>query len=239
MIEPRPVPPTPWEFPPVDEADPDGVVGVGADLEPGTLLHAYRNGLFPMPTGNEAIGWWSPPVRGILDFADLQVSRSLRRSCRRYEVSVNHAFGRVIRGCAKLPRDGGWITPAIVTAYERLHGLGWAHSVETWHDGELVGGLYGVQIGGLFAGESMFHLERDASKVALVGLVSGLEACGAELLDVQWSTEHLATLGVREITRREYLVRLEAAIRCRATSLAAFSGKNLLGKSGQYLDRIL
>ena len=188
--------------------------------------------------GDEAIAWWSPPYRGVLNFADLRVSRSLRRSCRRYQVSANVAFGDVIRACAELPRDGGWISPAIIDAYERLHRLGWAHSVETWLDGELVGGLYGVQIGGLFAGESMFHTATDASKVALVALVSGLEHCGARLLDVQWATDHLATLGVCEITRGEYLDRLHTALPCQASSLAVVSGQNSLGKTAQFLDRI-
>ena len=240
MTSPTPLPPTPWEFPHPDQAESHGVVGMGADLEPATLVHAYRNAMFPMPLGDgDMITWWSPPERGVLDFADLRVSRSLRQSCRRYHVTANTAFDQVIRACASQPRDGGWISPAIVEAYERLHALGWAHSVETWHDDKLVGGLYGVQVGGLFAGESMFHLGTDASKVALVALVSGLEHCGAVLLDVQWATDHLVTLGVREITRREYLQRLDTAIPCRASSLAELSGKNSLGKTRQFLDRIL
>lgn len=240
MIGPTPLPPTPWEFPHPDHADPHGVVGMGADLEPETLIHAYRNGMFPMPVDDgDMVAWWSPPERGVLDFDELRVSRSLRQSCRRFDVSVNTAFDQVIRACASLPRDGGWISPPIIEAYERLHALGWAHSVETWHDGKLVGGLYGVQVGGLFAGESMFHIETDASKVALVALVGVLEQCGAVLLDVQWATDHLATLGVHEITRREYLKRLDTAISCPASSLAVVSGKNSLGKAAQYLDRIL
>lgn len=244
MTSPTPVPPTSWHFPHPDTADAHGVVGIGADLEPATLLRAYQSGMFPMPAGDdtddgEVVAWWSPPYRGVLDFGDLRVTRSLRQSCRRYDITANTAFGQVIRACAELPRDGGWISPAIIAAYEELHELGWAHSVETWHDGELVGGLYGVQIGGLFAGESMFHLSTDASKVALVGLVSGLEYCGATLLDVQWATDHLATLGVHEITRGEYLQRLETAIPCQASSFAVLSGQNSLGKTEQFLDRIL
>ena len=177
MTTPTPLPATPWHFPHPDTADPHGVVGVGADLEPATLIRAYETGMFPMPAGendDETIAWWSPPHRGVLQFEDLRVTRSLRRSCRRYRVTVNHAFDQVIRACAELPRDGAWISPAIIKAYERLHALGWAHSVEVWHQEQLVGGLYGVQIGGLFAGESMFHTANDASKVALVALVSGL-----------------------------------------------------------------
>ena len=239
MTGPTPLPPTPWNFPHPDQADPNGVVAVGADLEPETLIHAYRNGMFPMPIDDgNMVGWWSPPKRGVLDFTDLRVSRSLRRSCRRYHVTVNTAFDQVIRACASLPRDGGWISPAIIEAYERLYLLGWAHSVETWHDGNLVGGLYGVQINGLFAGESMFQVATDASKVALVALVSGLEHCGAVLLDVQWATDHLATLGVHEITRSEYLERLGIALSCPGSSLAILSGKYSLGKVEQFLNRI-
>lgn len=241
--DPVPVPPSVWEFPPVETADTDGLVGFGADLEPSTLIHAYRHGMFPMPASSRheadpEIGWWSPPQRGVLDLDELRVTRSLRRSCRRYDVTVNEAFAAVIGACASLPRPGGWISASIIAAYQRLHELGWAHSVETWHDGELVGGLYGVQVNGLFAGESMFHRARDASKVALVGLVSALQACGAVLLDVQWATDHLATLGVREISRDAYLHRLDAALRCQTTSLAAVSGRDSLAKSLEYLDRI-
>lgn len=244
MTGPSPLPPTPWHFPHPDTANPDGVVGIGADLEPATLVRAYQSGVFPMPAGDhddddDAIAWWSPPDRGILDFGDLRMTRSLRQSCRRYHVTANQAFGRVIRACAELPRDGGWISPAMINAYERLHGLGWAHSIETWHDGELVGGLYGVQISGLFAGESMFQVESDASKVALVALVSGLEHCGAVLLDVQWATAHLASLGVSEITRSEYLERLDNAVSSQALSLAVLSGQDSLAKTLQFLDRTL
>jgi len=239
MTRPTPLPPTTWGFPHASDADEHGVVGLGADLTPSTLVHAYRNGLFPMAVDDgDLIGWWSPPLRGVLDFADLRMTKSLRRSCRRYQVTANRAFGRVIEACATLPRDGGWISPAFIDAYRQLHELGWAHSVETWLDGELVGGLYGVQVGGLFAGESMFHTASDGSKVALVALVSGLESLGAVLLDVQWATEHLATLGVREITRREYLERLSLAIQCDVSTLAQFSRRNTLGETAQYLDRI-
>lgn len=209
-------PPTIWGFPPVDDADTDGLVGVGADLEPGTLLAAYRQGLFPMPVGRTGpMGWWSPDPRGVLPLDGLRVTRSLRRSCRRYEVRVDTAFEAVIRQCADPTRPHGWITDEIIVAYLRLHDLGWAHSIETWTpEGELVGGLYGVAIGGLFAGESMFHRARDASKVALVHLVELLTADGlpGRLLDVQWSTPHLATLGVVEVPRTTYLTRLAEAL---------------------------
>jgi leucyl/phenylalanyl-tRNA--protein transferase len=207
-----------WDFPPADAADEDGLVGVGADLEPETLLLAYRRGLFPMPLSGTAppklLGWWSPDPRAVLPLDDLVVSRSLRRSCRRFEVRVDSAFAAVIGACADPDRDGTWITSDIRRAYLRLHRLGWAHSVEAWDgDGRLAGGLYGVAIGGLFAGESMFHCQSDASKVALVGLVERLRAGGAGLLDVQWMTPHLASLGALDVRRTEYLVLLAEALR--------------------------
>jgi leucyl/phenylalanyl-tRNA--protein transferase len=195
-------------------ADEHGVVGVGADLEPGTLLAAYRSGLFPMPAGRQgAMAWWSPDPRGILPLDGLIVSRSLRRSVRRFDVRVDTDFEGVIDACRTLPREGGWINRDIRDAYVQLHRLGWAHSVETWTtDGRMVGGLYGVAVGGLFAGESMFHVETDASKVALVALVDWLRDRGATLLDVQWRTEHLARLGAIEIPRSRYLALLRDAV---------------------------
>jgi leucyl/phenylalanyl-tRNA--protein transferase len=158
--------------------------------------------------------WFSPVHRGIVPLDGLVVSRSLRRSCRDFEIRVDTAFGEVVAGCGDPRRDSGWITRDIAEAYGELHRLGWAHSVEAWRDGELAGGLYGVGIGGLFAGESMFHRVRDASKVALVGLVSLLTEDGAEgrLLDVQWVTPHLATLGAVEVPRARYLELLERAL---------------------------
>jgi leucyl/phenylalanyl-tRNA--protein transferase len=143
----------------------------------------------------------------------MEESRSLRRSLRRFEIRVDTAFRTVVEICGTLPRPHGWITPEIVGAYTRLHELGVAHSVETWSaEGRLVGGLYGVSLGGLFAGESMFHLETDASKVALVALVDRHDATAGALLDVQWSTPHLASLGVVDVSRSEYLDRLAAAM---------------------------
>jgi leucyl/phenylalanyl-tRNA--protein transferase len=209
-IEP---PPTRWVLPSPERADPQGLVAVGADLEPGTLLAAYRSGMFPMPFGRRRIGWWSPDPRGILPLDGLVVSRSLRRSCQRFEIRINSAFETVMRRCGDPRRPHGWINEDFVRAYTLLHELGWAHSVETWLDGELVGGLYGVHVEGLFAGESMFHSATDASKVALVVLVEQLRDEGAQLLDVQWRTEHLASLGVVDIPRSEYLGRLAAAVR--------------------------
>ncbi len=215
-MPPPPVEPAPtsWQFPPPDLADEHGVVGVGADLAPGTILAAYRSGLFPMPVGRH-LGWWSPDPRGVLPLDGLRVTRSLRRSCAKFEVRVDTAFHDVIEACRRTRRPGGWITRDIRDAYERLHHLGWAHSVETWDaQGRLVGGLYGVAIGGFFAGESMFHRAPDGSKVALVGLVERLREGGAQLLDVQWTTPHLASLGALDVPRREYLARLADALTC-------------------------
>jgi len=196
----------------------EDLVGIGADLEPGTLLAGYRAGLFPMGTGRGGrppVGWWSPDPRGVLPLHGLRVARSLRKVVPRFEVRVDTAFAEVVRACADPRREGRWITPDVERAYSRLHTLGWAHSVECWLDGELAGGLYGVAVGGLFAGESMFHRARDASKVALVALVRMLHEGAAperRLLDVQWSTDHLARLGVVEVPRDEYLRRLRSAL---------------------------
>lgn len=209
-------PPTPWQLPTREELAQlpggDDLVGVGADLAPGTVLAAYRQGLFPMPEapGRGAIGWWSPARRGVLPLADLRVSRSLRRSARSFEIRVDTAFEEVIAACADPGRPHGWIDERIRSAYVELHRLGWVHSVEAWRDGRLAGGLYGVAVGGLFAGESMFHRETDASKVALIGLVDLLsdEYADRRLIDTQWATPHLASLGVGEWDRRDYLARL-------------------------------
>ena len=205
--------PTRWSFGDPTAWDPEeDLVGVGADLEPGTILAAYRTGLFPMPTGGfrGTTGWWSPVRRGVLPLADLHVSRSLRRSRGHYEIRIDTAFSEVITACADRRRPGGWISSPIRRAYERMHELGWAHSVETWQDDRLVGGLYGLSIGGLFAGESMFHRATDASKVALMALVEALddEYADSRLIDVQWLTPHLETLGVSEISRSAYLAKL-------------------------------
>lgn len=202
-----------WQFPPAETADADGVVGVGADLEPGTLLAAYRRGLFPMPAGRRRIAWFSPDPRAVIPLDGLHVSRSLRRSLRRYEVRRDTAFAEVMARCGDPVRAGGWITPAFVRAYVRLHELGWAHSIECYDGNRLVGGLYGLRIGGFFAGESMFHAATDASKVALVDLVHWLRPTGGRLLDVQWLTPHLASLGAVAISRVEYLDRLADAVR--------------------------
>ena len=197
-----PLPPSPWVFDARDWPD-DDCVAAGADLEPGTLLEAYRRGAFPMPHDGELL-WWSPMQRGVLVPADLRVSRSLAKSRRRYVVTTDESFEDVIDACADPSRPGAWIDSPIREAYVRMHELGWAHSIETrLADGTLVGGLYGLSIGGLFAGESMFHHATDASKVALVALVDIVGADG--LIDTQWSTPHLASLGVTEWPRDRYL----------------------------------
>lgn len=215
-IEP---PPCEWLLPDPLQADPnDDVVGVGADLAPGTLLQAYRTGLFPMHLSDGTLAWWSPNPRGVLPIDGMRVTRSLRKSARRLTTTVNAAFDEVIAGCAQRPESERWINADIESAYRELHRLGWAHSVEVWLGDDLVGGLYGVQIGGLFAGESMFHLVPDASKVALLGLVQRLSQAPdpavppVRLLDVQWVTDHLATLGAVRISRVDYLRRLRAAL---------------------------
>lgn len=204
-----------WDLPdPRSAPAGEDLIAIGADLAPGTVLHAYGRGLFPMdvePGG--PLGWWSPDPRGILPLDGLRVSRSLRKSCARYTVTADQAFGDVIAACGDGSREQGWITPAFLAAYTELHVLGFAHSVEVWSaSGALVGGLYGVQIGGFFAGESMFHCERDASKVALVELVRRMCDVPGRLLDVQWVTDHLRSLGATEIAREEYLDRLPGAM---------------------------
>lgn len=206
-------PPTRWVFPDPENADED-IVGIGADLEPATVLGAYRRGLFPMPlVGTDEVGWWSPQHRGVLPLDRLRITRSMRRAAKRFTVSVDQAFAQVVAGCADPARPGGWIDGRVATAYCSLYELGWAHSVEVWRGGRLAGGLYGVAIGGLFAGESMFHHETDASKVALMALVDLMDDEREDrLLDVQWATPHLISLGVVEIPRREYLSRLRSAL---------------------------
>jgi leucyl/phenylalanyl-tRNA--protein transferase len=212
------VPPaTRWQFPEgaddIARAAGDAeVAGIGADLEPGTVLAAYRAGLFPMPVRRRVLGWWSPDPRGVLPLDGLRVTRSLRRSTARYEIRVDSACAEVIEACADRGRPGAWIDDTIKGAYLRLHRMGWVHSVEAWDDRGLAGGLYGLAVGGLFAGESMFHHRTDASKVALVALVDRLRCGGGALLDVQWATDHLRTLGVVEISRAEYHRRLAAAV---------------------------
>lgn len=212
-------PPGPlWVLP--DVADlPAGqeLVAVGADLSPGMLLAGYRSGLFAMPDG-DLLGWWSPDPRGVLPPRGVHISRSMRRALSRFEVSVDTAFDEVVAACADPRRPHGWISPEYRSAYRTLHDLGWAHSIEVWDtSGELAGGLFGVEIGGLFAGESKFHVRTDASKVAVAALADLLGADGdpRRIIDVQWCTDHLATLGVVEVPRAAYLRALPAALSCR------------------------
>ena len=200
-----------WTFPPAHTADENGLVGAGADLEPGTLLSAYGSGLFPMPLG-DTLGWWSPDPRGVLPLSYLRVGRSLRRACRDFDIRVDHAFDQVIDACASPVRPHGWIDANIREAYLELHRLGWAHSVETWQDDELVGGLYGVCLGGAFFGESMFATANDASKVAFVHLVNQLRQWGIELVDCQVHTDHLERFGARRWPRERFLEALERAL---------------------------
>jgi leucyl/phenylalanyl-tRNA---protein transferase len=201
---------------PLDAGTGVDLIAIGADLAPGTILSAYRSGLFPMPVDprrrRSKIAWYSPDPRGVLPLDRLHVSRSLHKSRRRFDITMDVAFEAVMRGCADPRREGRWITEEFITAYSTLADFGWAHSVEVWSDGELVGGLYGLRIAGLFAGEAMFHTATDASKVALVELVDWLNSTGALLLDVQWATPHLESLGVVTISRDEYLRRLRMAV---------------------------
>ncbi len=208
---PEPLPPPAWRFPEPESADEDGVVGVGADLEPATLVHAYRNGIFPWPHPGMPLPWFSPDPRGVVELDGLHMSRSLRRTLRRsgWQTTVDQAFPAVVRACAEARAETGtWITPAMEAAYTRLHRLGWTHSVEVWEGAALVGGLYGVQVGGCFTGESMFHRRADASKVALADLVERFAAAGGAFFDVQLTTPHLARLGAHDVPRRRYLDRL-------------------------------
>ncbi len=210
---------------PIEVAPGEDLVAIGADLEPGTLLAAYRAGLFPMPVDprrrRSKMAWFSPDPRGIIPLDGLHVSRSLRRSVPRFEVRMSTRFTDVVRACADPKRPGRWITGPVIDAYTTLFDLGWCHSVEVYDDGELVGGLYGLRIERFFAGEAMFHTTTDASKVALVALVDWLTDTDAELLDVQWVTDHLATLGAVAIPRHEYLARLESATQPRKIAPAS------------------
>jgi leucyl/phenylalanyl-tRNA--protein transferase len=213
---PRAVGPCAWSFPPPSQWPDHDVIAIGADLDPATLIAAYRHGLFPMELHARGLAWWSPNPRGIVPLDRLRVTRSLRQSAKRYDIRIDTCFADVMRGCANPARQGAWITGEFIEAYTALHRLGWAHSVETFdRDGRLAGGLYGVRINGLFAGESMFHVGRDASKVALMALVDLMIGSGMTLLDVQWCTDHLASLGAIEVSREEYLALLADVIDAR------------------------
>jgi leucyl/phenylalanyl-tRNA--protein transferase len=204
-------------FPPPDHAEESGLLAVGGDLRPERLLLAYSLGIFPWYHEGIPILWYSPDPRNVLEPDGLVVSRSLRKAIRRapYRVTLDTAFGEVIRACARVPRpgqDGTWITSDMIRAYDRLHELGYAHSVEAWRDDELVGGLYGVSLGAAFFGESMFARADDASKIAFVALVEQLARWGVELIDCQVHTEHLERFGAVEWPRERFLAALAAAL---------------------------
>lgn len=192
----------------------DGLLAVGGDLSPSRLLLGYRHGVFPWSAG--PVTWWSPDPRAVFDLDRIHVSRSLERTLRRggFSVTFDQQFSAVIRGCAMEPRAGQptWITPEFIEAYEALHRAGHAHSVEVWHGQQLAGGLYGVALGGFFAGESMFHRVTDASKVAVVVAARRLRECGFSLFDTQMVTPVTRSLGAEEISRVEYLRRLRVAL---------------------------
>lgn len=205
-------------FPPPDYADPSGLIAVGGDLSSERLLEAYRVGIFPWYSEDQPLLWWSPDPRFVLDLDDFKISRSLGKTLRKeiFKVTFDRRFEDVIAACAEVARDGQsgtWITPEMQQAYIHLHGLGYAHSVETWFDGEVVGGLYGVSLGKAFFGESMFHRKSDASKVALAVLVDKLKAWGFHFIDSQMTTDHMYRLGAKEISRRIFLKKLQSALR--------------------------
>lgn len=211
-IEP---PPTRVSFPEPRRAGRREILAVGVDFSPGTLLAAYRMGIFPWPQSRSLVPWCSPDPRAIFPLDEVpHWSRSLRRTLRNhpYRLAVDSAFEETMRACGETRPEGTWITPEMLEGYAQLHRLGWAHSVEVFEGDLLVGGIYGVAIGGLFAGESMFHLRTDASKIAFATLVERLRAGGYSLFDVQVMNEHLASLGCIEIRRAGYLDRLEHAI---------------------------
>jgi leucyl/phenylalanyl-tRNA---protein transferase len=204
-------------FPPAELAEPEGLLALGGDLNTERLLAAYGQGIFPWYELGGPILWWSPDPRLVLVPGELRVSRRLRRTIRqgRFETRYDTAFARVIKACAEVPREheaGTWITSEMQQAYIRLHELGHAHCMESWRNGELVGGIYGVRVGRCFCGESMFHRQTDASKVALVALVERLKAEGVGLIDCQVSSEHLIRLGAREIPRSSFVCYLKSGL---------------------------
>jgi leucyl/phenylalanyl-tRNA--protein transferase len=206
------------DFPPVERASAEGLLAVGGDLRPERLLKAYRHGIFPWYSDDQPILWWSPDPRTVLFPGNLHVSRSLKRSLRPglFSVTLDTCIADVMRHCAEprpqYPDGGTWITAEMLDAYTRLHELGYAHSVETWQEGQLVGGLYGVALGGAFFAESMFTRVSDASKVALVSLVRQLQAWEFRLMDCQQSSPHVMALGAEAIPRREFLDHLTVAL---------------------------
>jgi leucyl/phenylalanyl-tRNA--protein transferase len=203
-----------WTFPSPDLwPDDDDIVAAGADLETDTLLYAYAHGMFPMFVNKRNLAWWSPVDRGVIPLDGLRITRSMQQSAKKFTCTVNQAFTDVMALCGSMRTDGNWINQHFIDAYTELHEEGHAHSVEVWNEsGDLVGGLYGVRINKFFAGESMFHIETDASKVALMHLVQLMTLDGMELLDTQWRTDHLESLGCIAIPREKYLQLLASAI---------------------------
>jgi leucyl/phenylalanyl-tRNA--protein transferase len=207
---PTPLDASVWDFPSLEQMPKDDLVTLGADLKPETLIDSYKHGIFPMHIQIEnkrEIGWWSPLQRGILPLNKINISSSLQKSMKKYFVTFDQDFDAVIEGCGDDKRPKGWINRDIKTAYKKLFELGYVHSVEVWNKkDELVGGLYGVEVNGLFAGESMFHKQTDASKTAMVYLVNQLKEAGGErIFDVQWQTPHLKSMGVVKISRSKYI----------------------------------
>jgi len=205
-------------FPPPDYADPSGLIAVGGDLSSERLLEGYRVGIFPWYSEDQPILWWSPDPRFVLELDQFKISRSLRKTLRRriFHVTFDRVFEDVIAACATVSREdqsGTWITPEMKEAYIKLHGLGYAHSVEAWFEGHLAGGLYGVSLGKAFFGESMFHHKTDASKVALAVLVEKLRRWNFHFIDAQQATEHMSSLGAKEISRRIFVKKLRSALR--------------------------
>lgn len=206
------------DFPDPAQADEHGIVAMGGTLQPSTVMRAYRSGIFPWPAEGYPLLWFSPPERAILRFDELHLSRSLRRALRLapWTYTVDAAFPAVIAACARTPRRGEagtWITPAVERAYNRLHDLGATHSVEVWEAGELIGGIYGIDVDGAFAAESMFHRRPNASKAAFIHLVEHLAAGGLDWIDIQVMTPHMERLGAREIPRQQFLEWLRATRR--------------------------
>ena len=208
--------PKTYTFPPLEAASPEGLLAVGGDLNPDRLLSAYRQGIFPWYSDDQPILWWSPDPRAVLYPSKLHISKSLRKSLRTrgFEVSADRAFALVIAACAESRNrgEGTWITSGMQDAYCALHRMGYAHSVETWHNGELVGGLYGLAIGKAFFGESMFSRVADASKTALVGLATSLAAEGYRFIDCQVVSEHLTSLGAEATPRARFASELHEAV---------------------------
>lgn len=203
-------------FPPVELADPDGLIAVGGKLTTKWLIDAYQHGIFPWPVNDDILAWWTPDPRAIVELDQLHISRRLSKTIGsgRFEVTCDRDFAGVIHGCATAQDRlyGTWLTSAMQKAYIRLHQLGMAHSVEVWFEGELAGGTYGLGLGAMFAAESKFYRQRDASKVAIAYLVNHLRTRGYQLLDIQQLTPHMARMGATEISRDEFLRRLNIAI---------------------------